>query len=176
MKKYLISGIAVVVPLAFTAWVLLAVFGGIDSFINSYLDSWFNFSFYGLGLLLLVAAVFVTGVLTRTKLGNFFYNLGNKILYKIPLISKVYKLAKETIDVITTKQSFKTVVKVEFPKRDVYSIGFLTSPGTVFIPTTPNPTSGFLIQTDKYEVLDLTVEEALRYIISMGSINNLNKE
>jgi uncharacterized membrane protein len=176
MKKLFLSGIAVVVPLAFTAWVLLAVFGGIDSFINSYLDSWFNFSFYGLGLLLLVAAVFVTGVLTRTKLGNFFYNLGNKILYKIPLISKVYKLAKETIDVITTKQSFKTVVKVEFPKRDVYSIGFLTSPGTVFIPTTPNPTSGFLIQTDKYEVLDLTVEEALRYIISMGSINNLNKE
>jgi uncharacterized membrane protein len=176
MKKTFISGLAVLVPIAFTAWVLLAVFGGIDSFINSYLDSWFNFSFYGLGLLLLVAAVFVTGVLTRTKLGRFFYNLGNKILYKIPLISKVYKLAKETIDVITTKQSFKTVVKVEFPKRDVYSIGFLTSPGTVFIPTTPNPTSGFLIQTDKYEVLDLTVEDALRYIISMGSINNLNKE
>jgi len=176
MKKTFISGLAVLVPIAFTAWILLAVFGAIDSFINSYLDSWFNFSFYGLGLLLLVAAVFVTGVLTRTKLGRFFYNLGNKILYKIPLISKVYKLAKETVDVITTKQSFKTVVKVEFPKRDVYSIGFLTSPGTVFIPTAPNPTSGFLIQTDKYEVLDLNVEDALRYIISMGSINNLNKE
>jgi uncharacterized membrane protein len=176
MKKTFISGLAVLVPIVFTVWILLAVFGAIDSFINSYLDSWFNFSFYGLGLLLLVAAVFVTGVLTRTKLGRLFYNLGNKILYKIPLISKVYKLAKETVDVITTKQSFKTVVKVEFPKRDVYSIGFLTSPGTVFIPTAPNPTSGFLIQTDKYEVLDLNVEDALRYIISMGSINNLNKE
>lgn len=173
MKKYLISGIAVVVPLAFTAWVLLAVFGGIDSFINSYLDSWFNFSFYGLGLLLLVAAVFVTGVLTRTKLGNFFYSLGNKILYKIPLISKVYKLAKETVDVITTKQSFKTVVKVEFPKTGVYSIGFLTNENTVFIPTTPNPTSGFLIETTKYEVVDMNVEEAVRYIVSMGSIKKI---
>jgi uncharacterized membrane protein len=173
MKKYLISGIAVVVPLAFTAWVLLAVFGGIDSFINSYLDSWFNFSFYGLGLLLLVAAVFVTGVLTRTKLGNFFYSLGNKILYKIPLISKVYKLAKETVDVITTKQSFKTVVKVEFPKAGVYSIGFLTNENTIFIPTTPNPTSGFLIETTKYEVVDMNVEEAVRYIVSMGSIKKI---
>jgi uncharacterized membrane protein len=173
MKKYLISGIAVVVPIAFTAWVLLAVFGGIDSFINSYLDEWFNFSFYGLGLLLLVAAVFVTGVLTRTKLGNFFYSLGNKILYKIPLISKVYKLAKETVDVITTKQSFKTVVKVEFPKTGVYSIGFLTNENTVFIPTTPNPTSGFLIETTKYEVVDMNVEEAVRYIVSMGSIKKI---
>jgi uncharacterized membrane protein len=173
MKKYLISGIAVVVPLAFTAWVLLAVFGGIDSFINSYLDSWFNFSFYGLGLLLLVAAVFVTGVLTRTKLGNFFYSLGNKILYKIPLISKVYKLAKETVDVITTKQSFKTVVKVEFPKTGVYSIGFLTNENTIFIPTTPNPTSGFLVETNKYEVIDMNVEEAVRYIVSMGSIKKI---
>jgi uncharacterized membrane protein len=173
MKKYLISGIAVVVPLAFTVWVLLAVFGGIDSFINSYLDSWFNFSFYGLGLLLLVAAVFVTGVLTRTKLGNFFYNLGNKILYKIPLINKVYKLAKETVDVITSKQSFKTVVKVEFPKAGVYSIGFLTNENTIFIPTTPNPTSGFLIETTKYEVVDMNVEEAVRYIVSMGSIKKI---
>jgi len=176
MKKYLISGIAVVVPLAFTAWVLLAVFGGIDSFINSYLDSWFNFSFYGLGLLLLVAAVFVTGVLTRTKLGSLFYNLGNKILYKIPLISKVYKLAKETVDVITTKQSFKTVVKVEFPKTGVYSIGFLTNENTVFIPTTPNPTSGFLIQTSKYEIIDMSAEDAIRYIVSMGTISNLKNK
>jgi uncharacterized membrane protein len=173
MKKYLSSGIAVVVPIAFTAWILLAVFGGIDSFINSYLDEWFNFSFYGLGLLLLVVAVFVTGVLTRTKLGNFFYNLGNKILYKIPLISKVYKLAKETVDVITTKQSFKTVVKVEFPKTGIYSIGFLTNENTVFIPTTPNPTSGFLIETTKYEVVDMNVEEAVRYIVSMGSIKKI---
>ena len=176
MKKTFISGIAVVVPIALTAWVLVTVFLGIDQWINSFLLDWFGFSFIGLGLLLLIVTTFVTGLFTRTKVGNFFYGLGNKIIYKVPLVNKIYKLAKETIDVITTKQSFKTVVKVEFPKRDVYSIGFLTSPGTVFIPTTPNPTSGFLIQTDKYEVLDITVEDALRYIISMGSINNLNKE
>jgi uncharacterized membrane protein len=87
------------------------------------------------------------------------------------VINKIYKLAKETIDVITKKQSFSTVVKVEFPKVGVYSIGFLTNKNTVFIPTAPNPTSGFLIKTDKYEILEnMTVESAIRYIVSMGTI------
>jgi uncharacterized membrane protein len=90
------------------------------------------------------------------------------------VINKIYKLAKETIDVITTKQAFKTVVRVEFPRDGVYSIGFLTNDNTVFIPTTPNPTSGFLIETNKYEVLDMTVEEAVRRIVSMGTIGGEN--
>jgi uncharacterized membrane protein len=88
----------------------------------------------------------------------------------MPLVNKIYKLAKETIDVITSEKAFKTVVKVEFPKAGIYSIGFLTNENTVFVPTTPNPTSGFLFQTDKYEIIDMTVEDALRYIISMGAI------
>jgi uncharacterized membrane protein len=86
------------------------------------------------------------------------------------VINKIYKLAKETIDVITTKQAFKTVVRVEFPRVGLYSIGFLTNKNTIFIPTTPNPTSGFLIQSDKYEIIDMTVENAVRYIVSMGTI------
>jgi uncharacterized membrane protein len=88
----------------------------------------------------------------------------------VPLINKIYKLIKETVDVVTSKKAFKTVVKVEFPKVGVYSIGFLTNENTVFIPTTPNPTSGFLIKTDQYEIIDMSVEQALRYIVSMGTI------
>jgi uncharacterized membrane protein len=170
MKKTFISGIAVVVPFALTIWILITVFGGIDNYINTYLNAWFGFGFPGLGLILLVGTIFFVGVVTRTKLGNWFYKLVNRLVYKVPLISKIYKLAKETVEVITTKQSFNTVVKVEFPRDGLYSIGFLTNEKTVFIPTTPNPTSGFLIQTDKYEIIDLTVEEAVRYIVSMGTI------
>jgi uncharacterized membrane protein len=86
-------------------------------------------------------------------------------------------LFKETFDVVTSKQSFKTVVKVEFPKAGVYSIGFLTNESTIFIPTTPNPTSGFLIQTDKYEIIDMNVEEAIKYVVSIGTvIPNYNKK
>jgi uncharacterized membrane protein len=92
----------------------------------------------------------------------------------MPLINKVYKLAKETVDVVTQKQAFNTVVKVEFPKAGVYSIGFLTNDNTVFIPTAPNPTSGFLIQTDKYVIIDMSVEQALRYVVSMGTLGERN--
>jgi uncharacterized membrane protein len=174
MKKTFISGLAVVVPFALTIWVLFGVFGAIDTYINGYLYNWFKISFTGLGLILTVTTILGVGIVTRTKLGRWFYNIINKIVYRVPLISKIYKLAKETVDVITTKQSFKTVVKVEFPKTGVYSVGFLTNTNTVFIPTTPNPTSGFLIQTDKYEIIDMTVEQAIRYIVSMGTLGETN--
>jgi uncharacterized membrane protein len=170
MKKLIISGTAVVVPFALTAWVLVTVFGSIDAWIDGYLQMWFNFSFPGFGILLLIASILVAGILTQTAIGKWFYNLVNKIVFKVPLINKIYKLIKETVDMITSKQAFKTVVKVEFPKVGVYSIGFLTNENTVFIPTTPNPTSGFLIKTDQYEIIDMSVEEALRYIVSMGTI------
>jgi uncharacterized membrane protein len=119
---------------------------------------------------LTLGVTFTSGLFVSTWFGNFIVKTGNKVIYKLPVINKIYKLAKETIDVITTKQSFSTVVKVEFPKTGVYSIGFLTNKNTVFIPTAPNPTSGFLIKTDKYEVINISVENAIRYIISMGTI------
>lgn len=170
MKKIFISGLAVLVPFALTIWVLVSVFGAIDNFINHYLQMWFNYSFYGLGVLLTIGAILGVGVITRTRIGQLFYDLVNKIVFKLPIINKIYKLVKETVDVVATKQSFKTVVRVEFPRDGVYSIGFLTNENTVFIPTTPNPTSGFLIKTNEYDIMDMTVEDALRYIISMGSI------
>jgi uncharacterized membrane protein len=170
MKKLILRGTAVVVPFALTAWVLVTVFGSIDAWIDGYLQMWFNFSFPGFGILLLIGSIFVAGILTQTAIGTWFYNLVNKIVFKVPLINKIYKLIKETVDMITTKQAFKTVVKVEFPKVGVTSIGFLTNENTVFIPTTPNPTSGFLIKTDQYEIVDMSVEDALRYIVSMGTI------
>jgi uncharacterized membrane protein len=79
------------------------------------------------------------------------------------------------MEVVTTERAFKTVVKVEFPRDGFYSIGFLTNENTVFVPTTPNPTSGFLLSTSDYEIIDMTVEDALRYIVSMGTIKKLDK-
>lgn len=172
MKKTFLTGFAVVVPFALTFWVLFGVFGSIDSWVNGYLQQWLGFNFTGVGIILLVLVTFATGVIARTSVGKFFYELVNKIIFRVPLINKVYKLAKETVDVITTKQAFKTVVKVEFPTKGVYSMGFLTNKDTIFVPTTPNPTNGFLFQTDKYQVLDISVEEALRHIISMGTIGS----
>lgn len=174
IKKIFITGLAVVLPIALTLWVLIAVFGGFDAWVNGYLQQWFGVSFIGLGLLLAISVTFVSGIFARTFVGDWFIRLGNKIIYKLPIINKIYKLAKETIQVITTKQSFKTVVKVEFPRDGVFSVGFLTNHNTVFIPTTPNPTSGFLIQTDKYEIIEMSVEDAIRYIVSIGTIGGNN--
>lgn len=174
MKKTFISGLAVLVPIALTLWVLIALFGGFDAWINGYLQQWFGVSFIGLGLLVAITVIFVSGVFARTFVGNYVLKIGNKVIYKMPLINKIYGLAKETVEVVTSKQSFKTVVKVEFPRDGVYSIGFLTNDNTVFIPTTPNPTSGFLIQTDKYVIIDMSVEDAIRYIVSIGTIGGNN--
>jgi uncharacterized membrane protein len=171
MKKIFISGLAVIIPIALTLWVLFSVFGTIDQFLNNYLEIWFGFSFTGLGLILAITTILVTGLITQTRIGKWAYNLANRIIYKFPLVNKIYKLAKETVDVVTTKESFKTVVRVEFPKAGVYSIGFLTNANTVFVPTTPNPTSGFLINTNDYEIVDMDVESALKYVVSMGSLN-----
>jgi uncharacterized membrane protein len=177
MKKIFLSGIAVIFPIALTLWVLFAFFGSIDDFVNYYLDLWFDFSFTGLGFLLALVTIMVTGAVTRTRIGSWFYKLANAIIYKFPGVNQIYKLFKETFDVVTSKQSFKTVVKVEFPKAGVYSIGFLTNENIIFIPTTPNPTSGFLIQTDKYEIIDMNVEEAIKYVVSIGTvIPNYNKK
>jgi len=172
MKKTFISGLAVVVPFALTGWALISIFGSIDAWINYYLNLWFNFTFPGLGLTLLVVVTLVSGIIVRTGLGKYFYNLVNKIIFQVPVVNKVYKVIKEIVDTITAKQSFKTVVKVEFPKQGIYSIGFLTNENTVFIPTAPNPTSGFLIKTNKYEILDMEVEAAVKYVVSMGTIIN----
>ena len=170
MKKLIISGIAVVVPFALTGWILVTVFGSIDAWVNLYLSQLIGFGFPGLGLLLLLGTVVVAGIVAQTTIGRWFYNLVNRFVFRVPLINKIYKLIKETIDMITSKQAFKTVVRVEFPKAGVTSIGFLTNENTVFIPTTPNPTSGFLIKTDQYEIIDMSVEDALRFIVSMGTI------
>jgi uncharacterized membrane protein len=173
-KRTFISGLAVVVPFALTIWILVTVFGSVDAFINVYLDKWIGVNFTGLGVILAVATIYIVGLVTQTKVGKFFYNLVNRVVFRVPLINKIYKLIKETIDVVTTKQAFKTVVKVEFPRDGVFSVGFLTNENTVFIPTTPNPTSGFLIKTTKYEIIDMSVENALRFIVSMGTIGDTN--
>jgi uncharacterized membrane protein len=176
MKKIFLSGVAVIVPVALTLWVLFAFFGSIDNFVNFYLELWFDYSFTGLGFLLALVTIMVTGAVTRTRIGGWFYKLANGIIYKFPGVNQIYKLFKETFDVVTSKQSFKTVVKVEFPKAGVYSIGFLTNENTIFIPTTPNPTSGFLINTNKYEILDMNVEEAIKYVVSIGTVIPTNSK
>lgn len=99
-------------------------------------------------------------------------SLYNRLLNRIPLIRKIYGFMKDTAEMLIEKESFKIVVRLKF--GDVSAIGFLTnqSPNTVFLPTAPNISSGIVLFTDNYEILDMTVEEAMKQIVSMGAISS----
>ena len=136
----------------------------------------------GTGLFLFALVVYTTGILATNYIGNRFLSYGETILKKIPFVKGIYSSVKDMTDSFSSekKRSFKEVVLAEFPFRGRYAIGFITSRTlkhpdeqycTVFLPTTPNPTSGYLVVVPERELvfLDITVDNALKYIISLGT-------
>ena len=138
-------------------------------------------------LILLFAFTVVLGILTRLVITNYLIRLGEYIFHKIPIVRSIYKTSKDVINTIFTDKtkSFKQVVLVPFPNSETYALGLVTRENieglkkdknktfiAVFVPTTPNPTSGFLMMFDERDVvyLDMKVEEAFKYIISCGVI------
>jgi len=138
-------------------------------------------------LLLLFGFTVILGMLTRWVITNYFIRWGEYIFHRIPIVRSIYKTSKDVISTIFTDQtkSFKQVVMVPFPHAETYSLGLVTRDDirdltdqkkgdfiAVFVPTTPNPTSGFLMMFDPKDVifLDMKVEEAFKYIISCGVI------
>jgi len=139
----------------------------------------------GLGFLVLLVALFVLGIFARTFLGRWLVGLGEAIVKRLPIIRTIYLSIKQMLEAILAagRQEFRNVVLVEFPQRGVYGIGFVTGPGrgeikdrlgaeflSVFYPTTPNPTSGFLllVPRDRLVFLDMSVEDAAKTIMSGG--------
>ncbi|MCY3974050.1 MAG: DUF502 domain-containing protein [Simkaniaceae bacterium] len=206
MKKYFITGLVILLPLAVT--ILIVVFivnfltkpfiGFVSGVLTklSILNKGFLFLspdralLYGSKLLILVCLFLVTlllGMIARWFFFKTLLSLSDRVLHRIPLINTVYKTTQEIIKTIfvTDKNSFKQVVMVPFPKKDSYAMGLVSreSPkvcceraGTplvsVLIPTTPNPTTGFLLMYPESELirLDLTPETAIKYIVSCGVI------
>jgi len=198
MKKYFITGLVVLLPLALTFWIVSFIIGLLtDPFLGAarniletigikkvhffFLSSEQLFDYLSkiLVLVFLVAFISLIGWIGRYFFFTYILKLGDAILHKIPLISTVYKTSQEFIQTIltSTNKSFKQVVLVPFPHKSALSIGLVTRDDmeidnrvAVFVPTTPNPTSGFLILFSKDEVIpiDMKVEEAMRYVISCG--------
>ncbi len=144
-----------------------------------------GFSIPGLGLIFTLILLLITGLLVTNFLGDKLINAWEKILSRIPLIRTIHSAVKQVISILAqpTGRSFRRVLIVEYPRRGTWSIAFQTSDQftgsphskdmvTVFIPTTPNPTSGFLLVIPKSEAypLDMTVEEALKMVISLGVV------
>ena len=192
MRKYFITGLLVLVPLAITVWVLNLVIGTMDQSLLIVPTRWqpktlFGFDIPGLGTILTILIIFVTGLLTNNLVGNYVLRLWESLLRRIPVVSSLYGSVKQVSDTLfsSSGNAFRKAVLIPYPHADSYTIAFLTGvPGgdvknhlvgdfvSVYVPTTPNPTSGFFLMMEKSRVveLDMSVDAALKYIVSMGVV------
>jgi uncharacterized membrane protein len=189
MRKYFITGLLVLVPLAITAWVLHLVISTMDQSLLLVPENWLSkkYRISGLGTILTVVIVFLTGLLTNNLVGNFMIRQWEKLLHRIPVVSSLYGSVKQVSDTLFSESgnAFRKAVLVPYPHANSRTIGFLTgAPATevqkhldgeyisIYVPTTPNPTSGFFLMMPKKDVieLDMSVDAALKYIVSMGVV------
>jgi uncharacterized membrane protein len=183
-KKYFITGLLVIIPVWATFYVLKAILGWIDGMLGPLLGQYLGLKFPGLGIVTLFALILIVGVLSANYLGRRLVRYSDTLLQKVPLVRGVYTTVKKIMETFSMKHNFHGVALVEYPRKGCYSVGFVTgdvkgeSVGltgkflTVFVPTTPNPTAGFLLILPVSEVtqLPMTVEEGMRFIISIGLV------
>ena len=192
MRKYFITGLLILVPLAITAWVLNLVISTMDQSLLFVPERWqprtlIGFDIPGLGTLLTILIVFLTGLLTNNLVGNYVVRMWEKLLTRIPVVSSLYSSVKQVSDTLfsSSGNAFRKAVLIPYPHQNSWTIAFLTgTPGgdvknhlvgdyvSVYVPTTPNPTSGFFLMMKKESVveLDMSVDAALKYIVSMGVV------
>lgn len=193
IRKYLISGLLVWLPIVVTVLIFRFLIEMLDSTVNllpPHLrpEAILGFNMPGAGVVLVFIVIVLTGMFAANFLGRRLVDLGDRIVAKIPLVRSVYVGAKQVTQQIFTPggQSFRKVLLVQYPNLETWSLAFLTSDAseevveklggepmvTFFIPTTPNPTSGFLMMRPKSEIieLDMSVDQALKYIISLGVV------
>jgi uncharacterized membrane protein len=192
LRNYLIAGLLIWIPVMVTVWVVRFVSGVLDQSIVLLPPAWrpealFGQYVPGFGIALALLVLFLTGLLARDLLGERLVEGVEALIRKIPVIGPVYGGAKTFSETVLTDKgrSFKQVVLVEFPRKGAWSIGFLMSENwhevrermgkdmvQVFVPTTPNPTTGFLIVVDRSEVtyMDTSVDEAFKMIFTLGVI------
>lgn len=192
MKKYFITGLLVLVPLVITIWVLKSLIGVMDQSLLLLPDAWHPHALFGrdipgLGAILTIAIVLTTGVVATNFFGRQLIHLWEKLLNRVPVVKSVYSSVKQVSDTLFSDSgnAFRKAVLVQYPRAGSWTIAFVTgTPGgdvgnhlkgeyvSIYVPTTPNPTSGFFLMMPKADVieLDMSVDEALKYIISMGVV------
>lgn len=194
LKKYLISGILVVVPVVATVWVLKTLIVWLDGLIFSFIptqirpETLIGYNIPGLGFVLTMLIVLIAGVFGRMYIGRKFIKLGDAIFARLPFGRAIYQATKQVLQstLADNKQKERRVVLVEFPINGTYAIGFLTGKwdslpignktgerSMVFVPTVPNPTSGFLLVVSEDSIIptNLSAEEASKILISGGLLS-----
>jgi uncharacterized membrane protein len=192
LRRYLLTGLVIWIPLGVTIFVFKFFIDYMDKAVTLLPHGWqpsnlFGFNIPGLGVIMVLAVLLLTGFIASNYLGRTLLRLGAELLEHIPLVRSVYSAVKQISDTMFSNKgrSFRKVVLIRYPNKETWSLAFQTGeslgevnaklPGhmvSVFVPTTPNPTSGFLLlvpQDDMIE-LEMSVDEALKMIISLGVI------
>jgi len=187
LRNYLITGLIILLPLIITVYIVTSIFNAVDGVLRPLVELVIGRSIYGLGFLLTIGFILGVGAIGTNVLGKRLIDYGERILTKIPLVRNIYLTVQQLIDALflKNKTAFRKVVLIEYPRKGLYQVGFLTSEGlgevqsntdeeviNIFVPTTPNPTSGMLVLVPKEDVtyLDMNVEEGLKLIISGGTV------
>lgn len=192
-RKYFLTGLLIVLPVLVTIYLFIQLFAFFDNILGRYISrltiAYFDVKIPGLGLLVFIFLIFVTGFFATNFLGRKLFLYFESFWFKFPLIKKIYPAAKQMTHFLfgqKIKGQIQKVVLVEYPRKGIYVVGFVTNGAdkeiqdkarkellNVLIPTVPNPLTGFLIHVPREEVvyLDMSVEEAVKMIVSGGVLN-----
>ena len=192
IRKWLLAGLLVVVPVAITIWVLDWIVGTLDQTLLILPAQWqpdrlLGFHMPGFGVLLALGILLVVGAIASNFLGRKLVAWSDIVLYRIPVVRSIYSGVKQVSDTLFSENgnAFRKALLVQWPREGVWSIGFVTGvPGgdaanhlpedclSVYVPTTPNPTGGYFVMLPKSDCIELrmNVDEALKYVVSMGVV------
>ena len=192
LRKWLFAGLLVVLPVAITAWVIQWIVGTLDQTLLILPVAWhpdrlFGIHIPGLGVVLALGILLLVGAVTSNFIGRRLLSWSDRVFNRIPVVRSIYSGVKQVSDTLFSESgnAFRTAVLVQWPRPDVWTIGFVTgTPGgdvanhlpgdflSVYVPTTPNPTGGYFVMLRKSDCIELrmSVDEALRYVISMGVV------
>ncbi len=186
LKRYLLTGLLVITPIWGTVLILRTLFEAVDGIIGKSLAEWFPHYYKpGLGVLTLVLLIFLIGLLTRNYIGGRIVKLWEEFLHRVPVVRGIYATLKSMMDILSFSErgNYKRVVLIEFPMAGHYCFAFVTGVTkgevqeistaplvNVYVPTSPNPTSGYFLLVPEKDVvqLDISVEEAMKLIVSGG--------
>ena len=183
LRRIFLAGILTAIPAYITYQVLQFLFGFMDRILAPYLERLIGVHIPGLGLLMMIVSLFLLGLLVTNFLGQRLYTWLEKILLKIPLASTIYTTSKQIVQTFSpeNRSSFRDVVWLEYPRKGIWTLGFVTGSTeskdgidfyNIFIATTPNPTSGFVLFVPKVETIPsgMTIEQGFKLLISGGML------
>jgi uncharacterized membrane protein len=187
IRQILLRGLLTLLPIIATIYLLYSLFGFLDRFLGGYISLLIGRTIPGIGIIAGFIIIFIMGSVVSNVIGQRLLDFAERVIRRIPIVPRVYFALKQIVDAFTLqgKHVFNKVVMIEYPRIGLYVVGFLTGECkgevqvktdaklmNVFVPTTPNPTSGMLILVPESDIiyLDMTVEEGLKLIVSAGVV------